>query len=150
VTGVEIAEASVARLYDGGFIYKQPIDTDTSEALVARLYDGGFTYKQPIDTDTTEAPATKRAHARCGPQSLTPFAPCGPYVACARLAAAPSSPAPNRTAPQPHASPASSVALASLRSTDSLARAPRGRLTTAARRRAPPLRFVTSVGSPPV
>ncbi len=94
----DTTEAPAARLYDGGFAYKLPIDTDTTEAPAARLYDGGFAYKLPIDTDTTEAPAARRAHARCAPQSLVSLAPSGAYIACARLAAAPSSP----TRPRPH------------------------------------------------
>ncbi|CDK40464.1 putative signal peptide protein [Halorubrum sp. AJ67] len=65
--------------------------------------------------NTAEAPAARRAHARCALQSLTPFAPSSASVACARLAAAPSIPTPHSTATAPHTSPASSVAVASLR-----------------------------------
>ena len=118
-----------------------------SEAPAARLY--GATYKSEFDATTTEAPAARRAHARCGPRSFTPLTRCGPAIACARLAATPSSPAPPSTATAPHASPASSA---------SLRFAPVGRLPRAcdsrpsvARRHAPPLRlFIYKCTIPPL
>jgi len=48
-----------------------------------------------IDTNISEAPAGRTAHARCAPQSLVSLAPCGAYVACAVLSAAPSIPTPH-------------------------------------------------------
>src|SRR6056297_325259 len=85
------------------------LTADTSEAPAARLYlvavgDAANTSEAPAArlylvavgdaANTSEAPAARRAHARCAPRSVTSLLRCGAYVACARLAAAPSNPAP--------------------------------------------------------
>ena len=56
------------------------------------------------EESSSEAPAATARAARCGPQSLTAFAPCGPYVAVHRPRGCPFQ---SRPAPQPRTTPAS-------------------------------------------
>jgi len=99
-------EAPVARLSVS--VYKYLIDANTTEAPVARLYV--ISYKCLIDANTTEAPVATTRAACCGPRrSLRSL--LRSLLRRASSSRLPLRVPPNRTAPAPRASPASSTGL---------------------------------------
>ena len=80
--------------------YKRLLTADRRRALPKPQ---PLAYKRLLTADRRRTPPkpqpARRAHARCAPQSLVSLAPCGAYVACARLAGCPFESHPPATAP---------------------------------------------------